>query len=78
MGNNDGCEECTGIKLWDKPDKNTHRTHILLEEEKYIVVLEKRPDYCLLITAYYFDREHTLVKKLKEYEKYSEQAKNAS
>lgn len=67
----EGCEECSGIKVWDKPFKNNYRTHILFEEEKYIVVLEKRDNYCLLITAFYFNRNHTLEKKLKEYRKYS-------
>lgn len=66
----DGCKTCDGIKVWDKPYKNTLRTHILLEEEKYIVVLEKRPEYCLLITAYYFDKGHMLDKKLRDYQKF--------
>jgi len=74
--NKETCTICSGVKVWDEPYKNTFRTHILLEEEKYMVVIEKRHNYCLLITAYYFDREHTLEKKLKKYEKYK--AKSAS
>jgi hypothetical protein len=66
----DNCEPCTGVKVWNKPYKNSERTHILFEEEKYMVVVEKRERYCLLITAYYFDRAHTLDKKLKEYQQY--------
>lgn len=30
-----------------------------------MVVIEKRKTYCLLITAFYIEREHTLQKKLK-------------
>ena len=37
-----------------------------------MVVVEPRESYCLLITAFYFDHEHTLEKKLKHYEKYRE------
>lgn len=64
------CNLCDGIKMWDKPYKNTVRTHLLLEEEKYIVVLEKRKNYYLLITAFYIEQQHQLDKKLKEYDKY--------
>ncbi|KJR46475.1 hypothetical protein UF75_3140 [Desulfosporosinus sp. I2] len=45
------------------------RTHIFLEEERYLVVVEKRPTYCLLITAFYFDQEHRLRKILERYNK---------
>lgn len=67
---NKECFKCGGLKVWDKPHKGTVRTHILFEEQKYIVVLEKRTEYTLLITAFYLDYEHALRKKLKEYEKY--------
>lgn len=64
------CVECEGVKVWTEPYKNTSRVHILLEEEKYIVVIERRETYNLLITAFYFDHEHALKKKLKHYEKF--------
>lgn len=73
-----GCSECEGIKVWDKPYNNTVRTHILFEEQKYMVVLEKRIDYVLLITAFYLDYEHQLRKKVQEYKKYFNKAKDAS
>ena len=65
------CKECSGVKVWDEPYKNTKRVHLLLEEERYIVVLEQRENYYLLITAFYFDHEHALEKKLKHYMKFS-------
>lgn len=46
------------------------RVHILLEEERYMVVVECRKDYCLLITAFYFEHDHSLNKKLKKYDEY--------
>lgn len=64
------CDLCDGIKLWSEPHKNTTRVHLLFEEEKYIVVLERRSSYCLLITAYYIDHGHVLEKKLKSYQTY--------
>lgn len=64
------CTSCDGIKIWDEPYKSNIRTHILLEPERYLVVVEKRPSYCLLITAFYFDQEHRLEKALKRYKTY--------
>lgn len=67
------CESCDGVKVWKEPYQNKMRVHILLEEEKYIVVVEPRATYCLLITAFYFEHDHALEKKLKHYEKFREQ-----
>lgn len=64
------CEACEGIKVWSEPYKNTARVHMLLEEERYMVVVKRRDSYCLLITAFYFNQEHSLRKKLKHYEQY--------
>lgn len=64
------CEDCDGIKIWREPYRANYRVHLLLEEEKYIVVLENRETYCLLITAFYIEYEHTLNKTLKRYGKY--------
>lgn len=66
------CSQCSGIKVWSEPYKNTTRVHILLEKEKYMVVLERRDSYVLLITAFYFDHHHALEKKLKHYEMYKD------
>jgi hypothetical protein len=64
------CENCDGIKVWREPYKANHRIHLLFEEERYIVVLEHREKYCLLITAFYIEHEHMLNKKLKRYDRY--------
>lgn len=65
------CPACEGIKVWKEPYKsNKERVHLLLEEERYIVILEPRKNYCLLITAYYLDYEHSLQKQLKHYQQY--------
>ena len=64
------CDECSGVKVWDEPYKMYTRVHILLEEENYMVIVERRETYNLLITAYYFDYPHALEKQLKKYEAY--------
>ena len=64
------CTGCDGIKVWEKPYKNKQRIHLLFEEERYLVVLERRESYVLLITAFYIEEDHTLKKKVKEYQQY--------
>ena len=64
------CEECEGIKVWSEPYKCKNRIHLLLEEKRYMVVLEKRNSYYLLITAFYLDYDHALRKQLEHYEQY--------
>lgn len=58
------------LKVWEKRINNSNRIHILNEEERFLVVLEKRQDYFLLWTAFYIEYDHALRKKLKEYEEY--------
>lgn len=65
-----GCPECSGVKVWREPYGSKERVHILLEEERYVVVLEIREEYCLLITAFYFDQDHRLRKALERYYRY--------
>ena len=62
-------QQCNGILLWKKPYKSTYRYHLYLESQKYIVVIEERTSYYLLITAFYVHpskEEHYL----KEYDIY--------
>ncbi len=69
------CFDCGGIKTWSYPhNKKQTRIKIFFAEERYIVILEKRPTYYLLITAYYVEYDHNVRKLLKEFEK----AKSAS
>ena len=55
-------------------DESCHLENDGIAEERYIVILEKRPTYYLLITAYYVEYDHNVRKLLKEFEK----AKSAS
>lgn len=64
------CEDCEGVKVWCETYKGKKRIHFLLVEEKYMVVIEKRPKYYQLITAFYFDYDNALEKKLKHYDMY--------
>lgn len=65
-----GCIDCKGIKYWEEPYGSNQRIYLLFEKEMYVVILERRPDYILLITAYYLDYPHSLRKLLKRYNQY--------
>lgn len=44
--------------------------HILLEKERFLIVIEDKRDYMMLITAVYLDHNHSLRKKQKDYKDY--------
>ncbi len=61
--NNQKCN-CTGIHNWVQPFKNTYRTYIWCESKRFVVILEERSKYYLLITAFYVNERN--VKKVNE------------
>ncbi|CDE23026.1 phage P1-related protein [Amedibacillus dolichus CAG:375] len=65
---NYGCTKncCSRIKVWTEKK----RVHILFEDERYVVVLDNRKTYYVVVTAYYIDQTHTLNKLLKRYNYY--------
>lgn len=58
------------LLVWEKSIGRDIRIHILNEYERYLVVLTKRKEYLLFWTAFYIEENHTLKKKIKEYENY--------
>lgn len=66
----ENCNGCNKIKYWPEPYKKYKRWHFLFENFRFLVVLEERENYNLLISAFYIEHEHTLQKKIKQYEKY--------
>ena len=58
------------LLVWEKNIGRDDRIHILNEYERYLVVLTKRKEYLLFWTAFYVEDNHTLKKKIKEYETY--------
>ena len=64
------CYSCEGIKIWPEKQKGKDRINFFLEEERYIVIVEKRDNYYLLITAFYLEYDHSINKKIKQYKRY--------
>lgn len=64
------CPECDGLLVWEtRKNKPKHlRVNILFEEARYLVVLEPRKDYYLLITAFYVGKDRALNKLINDYE----------
>lgn len=61
--------ECDGIKIWTKQKGKHIRTLFLFEEESFLVVIEQKRTWYVLITSYYIDQDHTMRKLISEYEK---------
>ena len=66
------CQDCDGIKVWEEKRRSRTQVCLLSEEYSYMVVLEYRKSYYLLITAYYIDEDHSMRKKLLHYERSKE------
>lgn len=50
--------------------KKNKKLHLLDIKDRYIIVLDVRSTYVLLVTAFYIEHQHTLEKKVREYHNY--------
>lgn len=62
------CIDCEGLHVWEEKYRGKLQTCILSEEYRYMVILEPRDTYYLLVSAYYIERDRTLDKKLDNYD----------
>jgi hypothetical protein len=67
---NEGC--CSAPKIWAEDYKGNTRWHIMIEEVRFLVVVEERDRYCLLITAFYLEYDSQLRKRMEKYNKYKQ------
>ncbi|HHL2059771.1 hypothetical protein LI034_07620 [Clostridium perfringens] len=72
-----GCDQCTGIKVWKEPYKGNSRWHFLFEEFKFLVIIEERTEYNLLISGFYIFNDTVMKKKLRRYNRFKDKTKNA-
>ena len=66
-----GChciENCENFLIWKKKYKNTYRYSFLLKNERYLVIIEERKKYYILITASPLTYSHALSDQLVYYE----------
>ena len=80
---NENCVDCDkvlyfeeyykkNIKVSKKLD-NYVKSYFLFKDAKFLVILEKRENYNLLITGYYIEYDNAMEKYIKKYEKYKMQ-----
>lgn len=64
--------DCSGIHNWVQPFMNKNRIYIFSETNRFLVVLEERDKYYLLITAFYISQknEKKIVELNNNYNKY--------
>ena len=70
---NEQCENCDKVLHFEEYYKKNIRVYLLFRNVKFLVILEKRESYNLLITGYYIEYEHTMKKYIKKYEQYKKQ-----
>lgn len=66
----DGC--CSLPKIWSDNNNGNTRWTILFEEVRFLVILEERPQYYLLITSFYIIGKRQLEKKLEAFKKFQQ------
>lgn len=64
-------EDINNIKKYNmKVYYKDKRYHVLLEAERFLLVIEEKKDYMMLVTGIYLDNNHSLRKKQKDYKQF--------
>ncbi|HEM5071574.1 TPA: hypothetical protein U1212_002249 [Streptococcus suis] len=69
----DSCNQECFLKYEKLHKGKVKRIHLLNPDDRYLIVLEDRKGYYLLVTAHYLHYDNALKKKLKEYNAYINQ-----
>lgn len=64
---------CGKILFWEEMYRGYVRVHLLYEEERFLVVLEKRKYGYFIITSFYLDKEWEFEKRKRKYQQYMKQ-----
>ncbi len=67
------CKNCDKILYFEEYYKKNIKAYLLFKDVRFLVIIEKREKYNLLITGYYIEYDNALHKYLKKYEKYKKQ-----
>lgn len=62
--------KCSNLLIWENIRKGKRNILLYCKDIDYLVVLGKRRNYLLLVTAYPIEKDHTRRKLMKEYNKY--------
>ncbi len=67
------CADCEGVLYYEAYYKNKIRSYFLFKDSRFLVILEKREKFNLLVTGYYVEYDNAMNKHIKKYEKYKKQ-----
>lgn len=70
---NENCINCNKVRYWEQYYKNNVRVYLLFEDVKFMVVIEKRKSYNLLITGYYIEHNYMMRKYINRAVQYKQQ-----
>ncbi len=69
----ESCMECDKFLYFEQYYKNRVRAYFLFKDVRFLVIIEKREEYNLLITGFYIEYENAMKKYIKKYETYKKQ-----
>ncbi len=69
----ENCNDCNKVLYFEEYYKKNIRVYFLFKDVKFLVIIEKRENYNLLITGYYVEYNNAMKKYIKKYEKYKMQ-----
>lgn len=64
---------CPRILYWEHRFRGYVRSNLLYDSERFLVVIEQRKAYCLLITGFYLNDEDSYDRQLRRYRQYQKQ-----
>lgn len=70
---NENCVECDRVFYFEQYYKNRVLAYFLFKDVRFLVIIEKREEYNLLITGFYIEYENAMKKYIKKYETYKKQ-----
>lgn len=70
---NENCNDCEKILYFEEKINNKIKAYFLFKNARFIVIIEKRKDYNLLLTGYYIEYDNMLEKYVNKYERYKKQ-----
>lgn len=67
------CKDCEKILYFEEYHGKNIKAYFLFKDVRFLIIIEKRKKYNLLITGYYVEYDNAMEKYLKKYNKYKKQ-----
>ena len=70
---NENCKDCEKILYFEEYYGKNIKAYFLFKDVRFLVIIEKRKNYNLLITGYYIEYDNAMEKYIKKSEQYKKQ-----